>query len=227
MKIRFLLFLTCMALGTYTGLTQCSKYYPFKDGATLQYTLFDKKGKGDGQIDYTIHKTSDNGATLKTSLTDKKGRHVFTSDYGITCTGNGISIDFQSLVPSHMVSQYEEMGVDMNIDGTDIELPNELRVGQELNDAHVNVTINMAGMKMKKSVTTTGRKGEKKETISNPAGNFECYVISETNHTETMNMGQAMTNRIWLSEGIGIIKQESYKKNGALLSRMELSSLSL
>ena len=35
-----------------------------------------------------------------------------------------------------------------------------------------------------------------------------------------------MSNKVWISEGVGMIKQETYGKNGKLMSRMELTKYS-
>jgi len=37
---------------------------------------------------------------------------------------------------------------------------------------------------------------------------------------------QSFPSRVRFSEGVGMIKQESYKKNGDLMSRMELTNYS-
>lgn len=208
----------------------CSKYYPMEEGSSFQYTMFDKKGKTEGVTDYTIiNVTTENGttnATFDMKFTDNKGKQVFNSDYNISCTGDGITIDFESLFPNQMMQQYEEMGLEMDISGTDIQLPNDLSVGKQLEDANVSVAMNMSGIKMNITVDQTNRSVEKKESVTTPAGTFDCYVITETTTSKTMGATQEMNNKLWLAEGVGMVKQESYKKNGSLMSRMELTKFS-
>jgi hypothetical protein len=35
-----------------------------------------------------------------------------------------------------------------------------------------------------------------------------------------------LNSKLWLAEGVGMIKQETYKKNGDLMSKTELSKFS-
>lgn len=208
----------------------CSKFYPMEEGTSFQYTMYNKKGKTEGVTDYKIKDVTDSGgstsATFDIKFTDEKGKEVFNTEYKISCSENGIKIDYNSLMPSQMMEQYEEMGLEMDITGTDIKLPNDLSVGTTLDDANVSVSMNMSGIKMNISVDQTNRKVEKIESITTPAGTFECYLITETTKSKTMGATQEMNNKLWLAEGVGMIKQESYKKNGDLMSRMELTKFS-
>ncbi len=208
----------------------CSKYYPMKEGSSFQYTMYNKKGKTEGVTDYIISNVNNDGgtttATFDMKFTDNKGKEAFNSDYEISCSGDGIKIDFESLFPSQMMKQYEEMGLEMDISGTDIQLPNDLSTGKELDDANVSVAMNMSGIKMNISVDQTNRKVETIESVTTPAGTFECYLITETMVTKTMGANQETNNKLWLAEGVGMIKQETYKKNGNLLNRMELTKYS-
>lgn len=229
-KILTLLVLALVTFQFTIAQDNCSKYYPMKEGSSFEYTMYNKKGKTEGVTSYTItdvnNESGTTSATFDMKFTDNKGKEVFNSDYSISCSGDGITIDFESLFPSQMMKQYEEMGLEMDITGTDIQLPNDLSVGKALEDANVSVTMNMSGMKMNVTVDQTNRKVEKKETVTTPAGTFECYLITETSLSKTMGATQEMNNKLWLAEGVGMVKQESYKKNGNLITRMELTKFS-
>ena len=192
--------------------SNCSKFYPLEEGTSFQYTLYDKKGKPDGVTDYTVSDVSDvsgsTTATMQLKFTDKKGKEVYNTDYSFTCTGSGIKIDFNSLLPSTMLEQYE--GMDYEITGTDIEIPNELSVGQELEDANMNMAISMAGMSVNITVNNTNRKVEKKESVTTPAGTFDCFVIY--GDTEAKVMGSSHTSP---SEP-GMVEGSSVKRLGSM-----------
>lgn len=208
----------------------CSKFYPMEEGSAFQYTNYDKKGKPEGTVDYVISKVSSEGsatvATLDLKYTDKKGKDLFESNYNITCENGTVRIDYKSLFPSQMMQQYSDMDIDMDITGTDIELPNDLTVGEKLADANVSVALSMGGIKMNTTVDQTNRKVEKKESISVAAGTFDCYLVTETTISKTMGATIEMESKMWLAEGVGMVKQESYKKNGNLMSHTELSKFS-
>ncbi|MBS9461877.1 hypothetical protein KIM67_05600 [Flagellimonas sp. 389] len=204
----------------------CSTFYPMEEGTSYQYTIYNKKDKIEGTTDYTVSKVSTSGdetyATMQLRFEDNKGKNVFESDYNITCTGDGVRIDYESLFPSQLQQQYKDMGMEMDITGTDVQIPNNLAVGQTLEDSNVNVSMDMGGMKMKINVEMTDRKVEAKESVTTSAGSFDCFLITEKGKSKVMMANQEMDNKIWLAEGVGMVKQESYGKNGKLLSRMEL-----
>lgn len=208
----------------------CSKFYPLEEGSSFEYTSYDKKGKTDGSVNYTITDVRQEGsaaaATFDMKYKDKKGKDVFESSYSFSCENGLVTVDYKSLFPSQMMQQYSEMGLEMDISGTDIELPNDLSVGQQLNDANVAIAMSMSGINMNVSVDQTNRKVEKKESVTTPAGTFDCYLITENSTTKTMGATIKMKSKLWLAEGVGMIKQESYKDNGNLISTSELTSYS-
>jgi hypothetical protein len=230
-KTALYLFVLTFGMSSLTAQDICSKYYPMEEGSSFQYTMYDKKGKTNGITDYIISNVSTDGgttsATFDLKFTDEKGKEVFNSNYNISCTDGGITIDYQSLFPSQMMKQYEEMGLEMDISGTDIQLPNDLSVGKELEDANVSIAMSMSGIKMNITVDQFNRRVEKKESVTTPAGTFECYLITETTTSKTMGATQEMNNKLWLAEGIGMVKQETYKKNGNLMTRMVLTKRSM
>ncbi len=206
----------------------CSKYYPMNEGASFQYTTYNKKGKVDGIADYKVTDVSTNGgatqATMNIELKDEKGKEVYTTSYTFSCSDNKVTIDYESLMSNSMIEQMKDM--EMEITGTDIELPNELRVGQALSDANVAMKIDMGGMSMNMKVDMVNRKVEKQENVTTPAGTFNCYVIYSDNESKMMMANQSFPSRLWLAEGVGMVKQETYKKNGDLMSNTVLTSFS-
>ena len=227
--MRTLILIYSLFLVSSTALSQnCSKYYPMEEGTSFQYTMTNKKGKTEGITDYSITNVENTGgvttATMNMKFTDEKGKEIFVSDYKLSCTGDVVKIDYNSLVPAQMMKQYTDMGVEMEISGTDIELPNNLSVGQGLDDANVAISIKMTGMNMNIKVDQLNRIVEKKESVTTPAGTYECYVITQDNVSETMGVKQTMQSKLWLAEGVGMVKQETYNKKGDLMSKSELTS---
>ncbi len=208
--------------------SNCSKYYPMIEGATFQYTNYGKKGKVDGTATYKVSKVSTVGentsATMAMALNDKKGKQIYKTDYSFTCTGNMVTVDYKSLLPSSMLEQYKDM--EMDISGTDLELPNNLSVGQQLSNANVSMKISMSGISMNTTVDLTNRKVEKKESVTTAAGTFDCFVIYSDNNVKAVMVKQTFPSRVWFAEGVGMIKQESYNKNGKLIGSTQLTAFS-
>lgn len=226
MKTRILLITTLLlcAVST-TAQNNCSRFYPMEEGTAFEYTMYNKKGKTDGVTSYKVTSVENNGdstmATMDISFTDDKGKDVYNTDYSFTCTGNMVTIDYESLMPQQMLEQYGDM--EMDITGTDLEIPNDLSVGQLLEDANVTLKISMGGINMTTTVDMTNRKVEKQESVTTPAGTFDCYVLYSDTESKMMMAKQSFPSRVWLAEGVGMVKQETYKKNGDLMNSMQLT----
>lgn len=225
-----------LVLGTFLGFTaiyaqnNCSAFYPMEEGASYEYVHYSKKDKVEGTTAYEVTEVNTSGdetfASMLLKYEDSKGKNAFETDYKITCTGDGVKIDFESMFPSQMQQQYKDMNVEMDMTGTDIQIPNELSVGQALDDANVTVSIDMGAMKMKVNVETTDRTVAAQESVTTAAGTYDCYLITEKTKSKVMMSNTEMSNKLWLAKGVGVVKQESYNKNGKLMSRMELSKFS-
>ncbi|MGB5228456.1 MAG: hypothetical protein WBN55_09335, partial [Eudoraea sp.] len=135
-----------------------------------------------------------------------------------------VTIDYESLMSNQMLQQFDDM--EMEVSGTDIELPNDLEVGQELPDANIIMKISMSGMNMNSTMDMINRKVEKQESVTTPAGTFDCYVIYSENQSKMMMVNQNFPSRLWLAEDVGMVKQESFNKNGKLMSSTVLTALS-
>jgi hypothetical protein len=231
MKIKYILsLLICYTATNIFAQSKCSRFYPLEEGTSFQYTLYNNKDKVEGTTEYKVtdvnNENGNTNATMKIKFVDSKGKNVIESDYKISCTDDGIKMDYQSLFPTQMKQQYEEMGMEMEITGTDIKIPNSLTVGQTLDDSNINVNMSMTGMKMKINIDNYDRKVESKETVTTTAGTFDCYLLTEKTKSKVMMANQEMSGKIWLAEDVGMVKQETYNKKGKLISRMVLTEFS-
>ena len=200
----------------------CSTYYPFKEGVKFEMTAYDQKDKVTGVMKYEIKDATDDSVVLFNEAFDEKGTSVLSSEVKLICTDDGISVDFKSLISNAVLEQYEGMNMDIDISGTNINIPNNLSVGQTLPDAELLLTMSMASVNMKMEVKMTNRKVIAKETVTTPAGTFNCVVL--TNDTEVkMGMNMSMSSKEWLAEGVGVVKSEEYDDKGKLISKSVLT----
>jgi hypothetical protein len=224
MKNIFPFFLCGVIISTLSfGQNSCSKYYPFVEGKTFQITSYDKKGKKATVVDYNITNVTNNTATFNTIIYDDKGKEVTTTSYNIACENDAISIDFNSLISPELLEQYKDMELDVT--GTNIEIPNNLTVGQSLKDADMIMTIKMGGLNMNMTMQLTDRKVDARESVTTSAGTFNCYVISYTTQVK-MGLSQTYMAKDWIAEGVGMVKSESFNKKGKLLGYSELTQVS-
>ena len=216
----YLLLSVLLGLQFSVAQNDCSKYYPFDEGTKFQITNYEKNDKVAGVVDYVVTSSTGNAATLSYEMRDDKGDIILTSQYGINCDNDGISIDFNSLAAPGMLSQYEDMEVD--ITGTNLILPNDLNAGQMLPDADMIMNISMSPMNMKMTVNIFNRKVEANETITTPAGTFDCAVISYDIETK-MGMKIMGKAKQWLAEDVGMVQQINYNKKGKEIGKSVLT----
>jgi len=228
MKLNLFLIGLLFVLAMPVTAQNCSKYYPMEEGISMEYTSYDGKGKTQGIISYTVTNVIDDGrttsATMAMNYKDDKGKEALNSEFTYSCTENTVTIDYQSLMSNQMLQQFGEM--EMELSGTDIELPNDLEVGQVLPDANIAMKMSMSGMNMTSKVNMINRKVEKKESVTTPAGSFDCFVIYSENESQMMMANQTFPSRLWLAEEVGMVKQESYNKKGKLMSNTILTKFS-
>lgn len=227
-RLRIISFLALSIITISSCLSQdCSRFYPFSEGVTGELTSYDKKGKVVAVVTYQVKEVSSSGgletATISSDVKDKKGDQIVDTSYNITCTGNGISMDFNSIMNPELLEQYKDIEVDVT--GTNVELPNNLSPGQTLPDADLNMELDMGGIVMNISVMMIDREVQNKESITTPAGTFECYVITYTSKMK-MGVGRTGSSKQWIAEDVGLVKQEDYNKKGKLTGSSMLTSFS-
>ena len=203
------------------GQDKCSKYYPLEKGTRFQVTMLDNKNKTTGVIDYLVKEYSDNSAILSYEMHDEKGKMIAASEYGMTCTDKGVSIDFKSLAAPGIMEQYKDMEID--ITGSDLILPNNLSVGQTLPDAEMMMNVKVTPINLKMNFNISNRKVEGSEKITTSAGIFDCIIISY-DHESKMGIKISGRAKQWLAEGVGLVKQDSYNKKGKLMGTSILTA---
>ncbi|WP_034259410.1 TapB family protein [Altibacter lentus] len=227
MKTLFVLLLSLFSMNFALAQTECSKFYPFSEGVTSQITTYDKKGKTAAVVNYTVINVNNNGnaevASVNSTIKDDKGALIAETTYDIICRDNMVSIDFKSMMNPQIFEQFGEMKYD--ISGTNIDLPNDLSVGQSLPDADMQMKIDMGGINMNMNVAMKDRKVIGKENVTTPAGTFDCFVISYTSEMK-MGMNRRGTATQWIAEGVGMVKQEDYNNSGKVLSSSLLTAFS-
>ena len=73
-------------------------------------------------------------------------------------------------------------------------------------------------------ISITGREVLAKENVTVPAGSFDCYKINQVVETSgPMKFSTPSTE--WICEGVGMIRSQSYGKNGEIAGRSELIGL--
>lgn len=218
-----LLFITSLGISQ----NDCNKFYPLNEGTKFQITVYDNKEKPSAIIDYAVVNVRKSGGdkigTINSKMTDGNGKKITDTSFDVSCNGEMVSIDFKSLINPQVFEQFGNM--DYEITGTNMVWPNNLSVGQKLPDATMNMKINMSGINMTMTVEITDREVIGKETITTPAGSFNCFVLTYTTDLK-MGVSQRSTSKEWVTEKIGSVKSVNYDKKGkvtgsSLLTKFE------
>lgn len=215
-KISILLFaLFC----TTSAFAQCNSFYVIDEGTAWTYENYNPKGKTTGKNEQKVtafDKTSTGfKATVNSVIYNDKGKKVTEGDLELTCDNGTFIMDMRKFIPEEQQKAFSSY--EMKIESENLELPSKLSVGQTLKNGSVTLTAVGSPVPMKITVNITDRKVEAKESITTPAGTFECYKISSKSNTQMqmgINMSLNFSGTEWIAEKVGMVKSESFDKNG-------------
>lgn len=204
----------------------CDGYFPVKSGAFIETKSYDAKGKLTGTSQQTILAVEPlaKGLSLKVKSDqfDKKDQLTYSQDLGMRCENGVFYMDMKNFLDPSTMGGMKDM--EMTVDGLDLEYPNVLQVGQTLKDGEINMNFMSGGMSlMKMSVRLYNRKVESIESITTPAGTFECFKLSYDMDVKSI-MKMTMKATQWVTKNVGAVKTESFDKNGKLVSSSLLTA---
>jgi len=204
-------------------------FFPTKEGTVLIYKSFDKKDKETSTVKYTITHLNMNGndmdITYLIESLDPKEKLVFKEEITIQQKGDKLYFDMSNFVNKAAFQQNGEIPAEIQITGNNLEVPSNPRPGDVLPDANVEMAMKLGFINMKMSAQVTNRKVEAIEDITVKAGTFKGYKFSSEVNSVVMGMKVNSKNIDWYAKGVGILKTESYDKNGKLQSYTELQEI--
>lgn len=226
----------CLFLSAGSAAAQCSNaFYSLDEGYEFEMTTYNKKDKPQARMVNVVSEVSEEGdayeAMFHSKFYDKKDELVSDSEYVIICEDGNLKIDMERLTSSmSQLTAYNEMEVES--EGSFLEIPSELEVGQSLPNGETTIKVKMGEGDMAMTtmkINIKNRKVEAKEELTTPAGTFECYKITYDTDLNTKVMGFSNTTSFgsaeWLARGVGVVKTESYDKKGRLNSYSLLTDL--
>lgn len=201
----------------------CNFYLPFEEGKGFKYEFFNKRDKLETVQEMVIKEVKSGDdyleAVIHAKLYDKKEELIYEGEYSIFCRDGKLEIDLQSMLDPRIMEGFRDMEVE--ITSENIEVPNNPKVGDVLPSATMNMIVSMEGMKMSEmNFTTKDRTVTDRETITVPAGTFDCLRISYTNESQVKAMGMTRTNEAEVIEyhapEVGNIKSVFYDQKGRM-----------
>ena len=204
-----------------------SVYFPQNENAQLEYRQFDRSDKLLGSAIQTISeiRNTTNGieATVDIQSIDAGGKSLGESQIIAKCEKGIYYLDMSNYFNRESMEAFEDM--EMTIKGGGLELPSNLKAGDDLKGGEMTLSIASGGMTiMNMAITISNRKVEAVENLTTPAGTFECYKISFM--VTTKMMGTMQTKGVeWYTKDIGMVKSESYGNDGKLAGYTLLTNL--
>jgi len=179
-------------------------------------TISNKNGKESGKMTYVVLDSKKIGssitATINSEFVDAKGKTITKATNNVKCENGVMQMDMKTFIPPAQMEQMkpgEAKATDVYL-----EYPANMNVGNQLKDGQFNMNYKSAGgLDCSIDISITERKVEGKETITTPAGTWECFKISAKNkiNSKISNIGIPITMLVteWFAPGFGIVKTES------------------
>lgn len=112
------------------------------------------------------------------------------------------------------------------IESTDMQFPSGMTVGQQLKDASIQLSLD-GPVPVNMVSNISNRKVESRESVTTPAGTFDCYKISYDLFSKVSIVKTEGRVVEWYAPGVGLVRSESYNKKDKLLGFNELTGLKL
>ncbi|MFH0892981.1 MAG: hypothetical protein V2A54_00980 [Bacteroidota bacterium] len=207
----------------------CSTYFPFTKGTVLTYTDYDGKDKETGNHSMTVNDVLENAGFTEAKVTsssyDAKSKETAKADLVMRCKAGEFYMDMKN-----MASGMQNMK-DMTMECTSqyMSYPANLTTSSTLPDGAMQMRLLQNGTLFSTiDMKIFNRKVVAVESITTPAGTFNCIKITYDCEMKMETMGFPMTTTTsgieWLAPGVGSVKSESYSKNGKKASSSILVS---
>lgn len=91
---------------------KCSVYYPYRQGALLEYTFYDRKDKITGSMQQRVKEIKNTAKGMNIEVQsrhfDKKGEEVVYGELTMRCEGSTFYVDLRSMVDPRSMQASEE-----------------------------------------------------------------------------------------------------------------------
>jgi len=192
---------------------------------TMMIENYDEKDRSEGKTEIKVryYKETPTGyeATFAYKLYNNKDKLMTEGEYGFECDNGLIKMDMSGFVPAESLEAFKSMEVEVTMD--QLEYPSDMQVGQTLKNGTFEVKTKNSPMPMNMVFEMNDRKVEARETVTTPAGTFDCFKISYNTNSKIMIANTSFKSVQYLAEKYGAVKTETYKSNGKLIGYSLLS----
>ena len=178
-------------------------------------SMFNKKGSSTGKVIYTMSNVTHSGSfassTVKITVLNDKGKTTSEAINNVKCTNGVMMMDMKMFIPA---AQQQQMGnAAASASDVYLEYPASMKEGDALKDGQFSMDFKMeSGINGSVSVSITNRKVEGKESVTTPAGTWDCFRITQkTKIVMKIGIGIPVNMEVteWYAPGFGIVKTEA------------------
>jgi hypothetical protein len=194
---------------------ECNGYFFLMENKTVEMVISNNRGKLTGKIIYSISNSKKNGniytAAVQSEMIDEKGKSLGKPVTDIACENGVMKMNMKMFLPP---AQQEQFRAAMAAGDAYLEYPASLNTGDKLKDGYFTAdAASSTGVKTSIEIKISERKVEAKETITTPAGTWECFKIIAMNIITTRIAGIGIPIKLevteWFAPGFGVVKTES------------------
>lgn len=222
-------------------------FVPTEEGTTLTYVHKDRKGNIVNRSVQTVTGVAETAEgtviTLNDEMLDADGNPLTSAaadmqetiaslTIRVRISGDRVFIPVENL--EEMIAEIKESipeteDIDFIVKMDEISYPLHPKAGQQLETAHVSMSLKMKDKQFDIfTVTIKDRSITGRETVTVPAGTFDCWVVNETEIMKSpVGMGTTTKSVTWYADGIGEVKSLSLNKRGKLEESSELVSIAV
>lgn len=229
MKKYMLILIALFGIYTTAIAQDCKNFIYMTSGKIVKYSSTNPKGRLTTKMVYTVKARSGNNATISSQIFDDKGKEISVANSEMICEGSTLKIDMRNFIPSANSAQIK--GMTAKADVSYLSYPAKMSTGQALPDGSFTMQMYNDSQKMADmAFNIVDRKIEGTESVTTPAGTYDCYKISYSAEIKTTTFGISIPINMkiteWYSAKLGLyVKSEANSKNGKLMSTTTLESV--
>jgi hypothetical protein len=226
MKKQTLLALLCSLLTIYGVAQDCKTFYYLQNNKTIEMTIYNKKGDESGKQVYTVTGVSNSGGAttgnVNSEMFDKKGKSIGKAKGTIQCKGGVMMVDMKMNLAPQQQEQFAN--ADAKAENLYMEYPSNMKAGDKLKDASMDLEIDNSGMKQSVKMVISERSVEAKESVTTTAGTWECFKITYKGKMTIRTVGIGIPVNVdgteWFAPGFGVVKTQS-KHGGTAITAIK------
>lgn len=194
----------------------CNGYLLLQNNKKIEMTIYNKKGKENGKQVWNVSNLKTAGgitsATVNTEFFNDKGNSVNKGVSEIQCNNGVLMMNMKMMLSEEQLKQMNNGTATAK--GEFMEYPATPKVDDVLKDGSLVMEYTMnGGMKTTMELSVTERKVTGKESVTSPAGTWDCFTITSLQKITTRIAGIGIPIKMniteWYAPGVGVIKTES------------------